>query len=119
MGLRTSRTTTMRPSISCQIGSSEMEVVIEGDQIVDLDKLHRVLAEALDFGPYYGRNMSALWDRLTTDVERPVDLVWRHSEQSRLAIGDEAYGRIRSLLLEVEEMDLARPAGHRFTVRFE
>lgn len=109
----------MRLFISCHVGSSEMDVVVEGDQIVDVDKLHRFLAEALDFGPYYGRNMSALWDRLTTDVERPVDLVWRHSEQSRLAIGDEVFGRVRSLLLEVEEMDLARPAGRRFTVRFE
>ncbi|EOG8017508.1 barstar family protein [Enterobacter ludwigii] len=27
---------------------------------------------SLDFVPYYGRNLDALWDRLSTDVERPV-----------------------------------------------
>ncbi|MCK6885045.1 barstar family protein [Enterobacter roggenkampii] len=30
------------------------------------------MSASLDFGPYYGRNLDALWDRLSTDVERPV-----------------------------------------------
>ncbi|EOF4704644.1 barstar family protein [Klebsiella oxytoca] len=40
----------------------------------------------LNFGYYYGSNLDALWDRLSTDVERPVKIIWLHSELSRFVL---------------------------------
>lgn len=45
------------------------------------------MSASLDFGPYYGRNLDALWDRLSTDVERPVKIIWLNSELSRIHLG--------------------------------
>ncbi|MBF6467836.1 barstar family protein [Nocardia beijingensis] len=60
-----------------------MRVTIDGARIRTDADLHRALWAPLDFGPYYGRNLNALWDRLTTDVERPVEIVWKNSGTSR------------------------------------
>ncbi|MGQ4357915.1 barstar family protein [Streptomyces drozdowiczii] len=53
-----------------------MRIAIDGTHIGSQADLHRFLAGPLDFGPYYGHNLSALWDRLSRDVERPVEIVW-------------------------------------------
>lgn len=96
-----------------------MRVVIEGTEIRTVADLHEVLSRALDFGPYYGANLSALWDRLTTDVERPVEVIWKDSELSRTVLGEAVFDQIRDLLLEVQEKDEPRIAAKRFTVKFE
>ncbi|MFF8289706.1 barstar family protein [Streptomyces sp. NPDC016309] len=96
-----------------------MRVVIEGAAVRTVSDVHGLLSRALDFGPYYGGNLSALWDRLTTDVERPVELVWKDADRSRAALGAEAFDRIRDLLLEVQERDRPREESKRFSVTFE
>ncbi|MGW2857185.1 barstar family protein, partial [Streptomyces sp. NPDC001215] len=65
-----------------------MRIEIDGAAIRSESDLHEFLSRALDFGPYYGANLSALWDRLSTDVERPVEIVWKESELSRTALGE-------------------------------
>ena len=76
-----------------------MRVTIHGALIRSESDLHDALADKLDFGPYYGRNLDALWDRLSTDVERPVELVWENSEVSKGLLGAEIFERISSLLI--------------------
>ena len=49
-----------------------MLLEIDGCEVRTEADLHILLARALDFGPYYGANLDALWDRLSRDV--PV--VW-------------------------------------------
>lgn len=71
-----------------------------------------------DFGPYYGGNPDALWDRLTTDVERPVELIRSDSEFSRAALGETEFATFRDLLLRVREQDLAYGPAERFSVTF-
>lgn len=61
-------------------------VELDGSRLRTEADVHRELSRLLDFGPYYGRNLDALWDSLTT-VERPVHLVWQHAEVSRAALG--------------------------------
>ncbi|WP_432751950.1 barstar family protein [Streptomyces sp. JL2001] len=95
-----------------------MRVEIDGTRVRTQADLHRLLAGALDFGPYYGANLNALWDRLTTDVERPVDLVWRHSETSRALMGKEEFTQVQDLLLEVQRQDESFDRSDRFTVLF-
>jgi Barstar, RNAse (barnase) inhibitor len=82
-----------------------MEVVLQGDDIRSERDLHRILAEKLDFGPYYGANLAALWDRLTTDVERPVRLIWENAAASRAAMGDTIFTKIIQLFQDVEQQD--------------
>ena len=96
-----------------------MKLVIDGRLIHNESDLHDLLAAGLDFGPYYGRNLDALWDRLSTDVERPLDLVWQYSARSREMLGNRTFERFAALLQEVMEQDERHEPGERFTVRFE
>ena len=96
-----------------------MRIEIDGARIHSERDLHDVLSEALDFGPYYGANLSALWDRLSTDVERPIEIIWTKSEISRTALGESAFERIRDLLLRVQAQDRSFGWVDRFSVTFE
>ncbi|WP_327150159.1 barstar family protein [Nocardia sp. NBC_01329] len=95
-----------------------MRATIDGTQIRTHADLHNALSGPLDFGPYYGHNLNALWDRLTTDVERPVEIVWESSGVSRELMGVEAFEAIASVLIEAAELDVSNPVDARLTVRF-
>ncbi|MER0444437.1 barstar family protein [Streptomyces sp. Edi4] len=95
-----------------------MRVVIDGALVESPADLHQVLAGPLDFGPYYGRNLDALWDRLSRDVERPVEIVWENAEVSRGRMGDEAFEAIASVLVRAAEEDEPNAPDERLTVRF-
>ena len=82
-----------------------MEIILDGINIKSENDLHAILAEKLDFGPYYGNNLAALWDRLTTDVERPVLLIWKNAAQSEAAIGEPTFVKIVKLFQDVEQQD--------------
>lgn len=41
------------------------EVYIDGRLIQTELDFHRTISSALDFGPYYGNNLDALWDLLS------------------------------------------------------
>ena len=72
-------------------------------------------ATTRDFGPYYGRNLSALRDRLSTDVERPVHLLWHDAELSRAQLGADLFDRIRRILDDVVAQDEGFGWDERFT----
>ena len=95
-----------------------MRVVIDGKAIRSEADLHDQLAGPLDFGPYYGRNLNALWDRLYRDVERPVELVWADAAVSEENLGAELFATIAKLMTDVMADDAKHPAENRFTVRF-
>ncbi|MEU2027278.1 barstar family protein [Streptomyces sp. NPDC016469] len=92
---------------------------IDGAEIRSQVDLHRVLAGPLDFGPYYGANLAALWDRLTVDAERPVEIVWRHASASRALMGEEHFIQVRDLLEAVAEQDRSHGWAERLTIEFE
>ncbi|MEV6430808.1 barstar family protein [Nocardia sp. NPDC051463] len=95
-----------------------MRVTIDGTQIWTHADLHNALWDPLAFGAYYGHNLNALWDRLTTDVERPVEIVWENSGVSREQMGVEAFEAIASVLIEAAQRDELNPVDKRLTVRF-
>ncbi|MEU7697078.1 barstar family protein [Streptomyces sp. NPDC039028] len=95
-----------------------MRIVIDGAHIGGQADLHRVLAGPLDFGPYYGHNLGALWDRLSRDVERPVEIVWDNADASRGRMGDEAFEAIASVLVRAAAQDESNAPHERLTVRF-
>ncbi|ELY4133027.1 barstar family protein, partial [Cronobacter turicensis] len=63
------------------------EIILDGKKIENELEFHSVMSDLLNFGPYYGRNLDALWDRLSTDVERPVKIIWLNSDLSRNNLG--------------------------------
>jgi len=81
-----------------------MNIEFDGRSILSEGSFHDALAEALEFGPYYGGNLSALWDTLSTDVERPVRLVWKNSAASKAAMGA-SFDRVVNVLRRVEAED--------------
>ncbi|MFC8455212.1 barstar family protein [Kitasatospora sp. NPDC057223] len=95
-----------------------MRVTVDGAHIGSQADLHRVLAGPLDFGPYYGHNLDALWDRLSRDVERPVEIFWENAEASRGLMGDEAFEAIASVLVRAAKQDEPNAPDERLTVRF-
>ena len=50
-----------------------------GSQIQTKEQLHRVLAESLPFPDWYGQNLDALWDCLTS-LSAPVQLIVAEKE---------------------------------------
>lgn len=64
-----------------------VDAMLDGAVLGGVEDVHRALATALDFGPYYGYNLAALWDRLRLDVPRPVTIRWINSALSRQRLG--------------------------------
>jgi ribonuclease inhibitor len=96
-----------------------MKITIDGTTIRTESDVHDLFASRLDFGPHYGRNLDALWDRLSTDVERPLTVVWRNSKASAAALGPDRFNKIREVLIKVMRQDESFGWDDRFAVRFE
>jgi ribonuclease inhibitor len=82
-----------------------MEVKLEGRKVNTIADFHQQISDSLDLGPYYGMNFNALWDCLTTDVERPIKLIWIDSEYSRAKLGDQSFKMITKIFQDVKKED--------------
>jgi ribonuclease inhibitor len=51
---------------------------------------------------HFGRNLDALGDVLTTDVEGPFEIDWTHADNSRELMGND-FDRVVKLLRELEK----------------
>ncbi|MBX6366824.1 MAG: barstar family protein [Rhodospirillales bacterium] len=76
-------------------------IVISGDRIDTLEDIYDEVERQLTL-PYFGRNLDALWDVLTREVEGPVEILWREAEASRARLGAD-FDRLTALLREVAE----------------
>jgi len=81
-----------------------MEILIDGTNVKDEKDFHSLISSALSFSSYYGRNLDALFDVLSTDVERPITLIWKNSEVSKINMGDD-FERVVNVLRRVERQD--------------
>jgi len=90
----------------------QMTCRIDGRKIVTLDNFYDQLAAQLPLPSHFGRNLDALWDTLTAELEGPLTIVWLHADESRNRLGD-TYIKVKILLEEA--------AGERddLTVSFE
>ncbi|MGA2957091.1 MAG: barstar family protein [Thermodesulfobacteriota bacterium] len=75
---------------------------LSGKAIGNLQEFYDEIARKLPFPEYFGRNLDALWDVLTTDVKGPVELIWEDSAASQKSMG-KAFDKISALLREVEK----------------
>ncbi len=96
-----------------------MRVGLDGSRIGSIDDFHRVIADALDFPGYYGRNLNALWDMLSGSVERPLHLAWLNSTSSNALMGEDAFESVVMCLQAVQSEDEQSGARERFTFSLE
>ena len=73
--------------------------LLPGKAIRSLEEFYDEIARELHFPDYFGRNLDALWDVLTTDLEGPVELVWEDSAASRKSMGKD-FEKVLGLLKE-------------------
>ncbi|MFJ2488455.1 barstar family protein [Pseudomonas sp. NPDC087639] len=79
-------------------------IEIDGLTISSEQAFHRRIASAFSVTQYYGHNLNALWDLLSTDVERPIELIWTNSKHSEERMGD-SYRKILIILDRVKNQD--------------
>ncbi|MEC0367674.1 barstar family protein [Bacillus subtilis] len=78
------------------------KIIIDGRDFENIEVLHDVLKDKLDFPNYYGRNLDALWDCLTGWVDLPLTLVLINFEFSKKFLGSYA-DDVLEVLLEAQE----------------
>lgn len=75
---------------------------LNGSMIRSLDDLYDQISSRLSLPEHFGRNLDALWDILSTDVEGPFEIVWKHADDSKELMGKD-FGRVLKLLQELKE----------------
>ncbi|KIU12962.1 hypothetical protein SC09_Contig17orf00087 [Bacillus subtilis] len=79
--------------------------MIDGRDFENIEVLHDVLKDKLDFPDYYGGNLDALWDCLTGWVDLPLTLVLINFEFSKKFLGSYADDVLEVLLEAQEELE--------------
>lgn len=62
------------------------EIVLDGLVLEDMEEVHALFAQALEFPDWYGRNLNALFDCLT-DLARDVTVRLLHREDLEARLG--------------------------------
>lgn len=75
---------------------------LNGRVIRSLDDFYDQISGRLALPEHFGRNLDALWDVLSTDVEGPFEIVWKNADDSKKSM-DKAFDRVVKLLQELEE----------------
>ncbi|HSW63316.1 MAG TPA: barstar family protein [Dissulfurispiraceae bacterium] len=74
--------------------------MLDGRAIQSVKAFYDELARIFPLPEYFGRNLDALADVLTTDIEGPFEIVWEHALLSKKAMkGD--YAKIIAVLKHV------------------
>jgi ribonuclease inhibitor len=76
--------------------------ILNGKTIRSLDDLYDELSKQLMFPKHFGRNLDALWDVLTTDVDGPFEIVWKLSDDSRKTMSGD-FDQVLQLLRELKK----------------
>jgi ribonuclease inhibitor len=79
---------------------SVKKYVVNGKSIQSLGDFYDEITKLLSLPEYFGRNLDALADVLTTDIEGPFEISWEFSSVSKKALKRD-YSKIVSLLKRV------------------
>lgn len=77
------------------------EIIIDGRLTFCLNQVHRQFKESLSLGDYYGANLDALWDVLSSYSE-DIRVQFIEGEALRRNLGRD-YERLVGLFLDLEE----------------
>ncbi len=75
---------------------------LDGKAIRSLNDLYDQLSKQLSLPEHFGRNLDALWDVLSADIEGPFEIEWKHANDSKKALGKD-FDRAVKLLKELQE----------------
>ncbi|MRR16080.1 MAG: barnase inhibitor [Deltaproteobacteria bacterium] len=75
---------------------------INGRCIQSLSDLYDRLGCGLALPEHFGRNLDALWDVLSTDIEGPLEIIWQHADESKKMMGRD-YSRVVRLFERLEK----------------
>lgn len=67
-----------------------MNKILNGKKMTSKEEAHDYIQDQLGLSSYYGKNLDALWDELTS-LEGPLDIKIRHSKKIKNSLG--AYGK--------------------------
>lgn len=80
-----------------------MDIKIYGDEMLSELDFHNEIARQFEVESYYGKNLDALWDLLSTGVERPVNLIWLNANISKEKI--KSFDKIVFIFEKVKNQD--------------
>ncbi|TVR83494.1 MAG: barnase inhibitor [Rhodospirillales bacterium] len=75
---------------------------LDGRAVGSLDQAYDILARQLGFPAHFGRNLDALWDVLTTDLEGPCTVRWHHCHESEAVMGPD-FQRLLAVLQDAAQ----------------
>ena len=82
---------------------------LDGKTIGSLDDLYDQLSTRFSLPEHFGRNLDALWDVLSTDVQGSFEIVWKHTGDSKKLMGrdfDRAVKLLKDLQKERDDFTL-------------
>ncbi|GGJ25714.1 hypothetical protein GCM10008938_09800 [Deinococcus roseus] len=91
------------------------QLEIDGSQLETPADLHHCLQKNLHFPAHHGHNIHALRDMLSTEVRRPLHLIWNQSEASRASFGKSAFQALVDVFQQAARADENQPPDQRFT----
>ena len=71
------------------------EIILDGKELVDIQRTHLVLKELFNFPDYYGKNLDAFWDCITDYAigccqEESEKIIWKDFDISKHNLGEYA-----------------------------
>lgn len=78
------------------------QCTLDGKTVRSLDDFYDQLSIRLSLPEHFGRNLDALWDVLSTDVEGPFEIVWKHTGDSKKLMGKD-FDRAVKLLKDLQK----------------
>jgi ribonuclease inhibitor len=75
---------------------------LNGNTTRSLNDFYDRISTLKDIPEQFGRNLDALWDVLSTDVEGPFEIVWKKADASKKLMGKD-FDRVVKLLRDLEE----------------
>ena len=78
---------------------------LEGTTIRSLENLYDQLSTRLTLPEHFGRNLDALWDVLSTEVEGPFEIEWANADHSKKSMGKDFDRAVRLLQKLKKERD--------------
>ena len=75
--------------------------ILRGNTLHSSDDVYDELTKQLSLSHYFGRNLDALWDVLSTDIEGPFEIVWKQASASRKSMGKD-FTRMMDVLRRLE-----------------